>query len=73
MISDYREKHWKDVFEDIHQDKGNTYAMSWELYTEDKEQYIRRKVLVAFPHLKVGNIIQTCVEDNIIKETRKHK
>ena len=59
------EEHWMDVSEDGEY-KSNIYALRWNVYTKDKYELIRGEFLVAVPYSKGGNIVWTCVKDNII-------
>ena len=66
IIEDIREEHWRDVYEDG-KDKSNIYALRWNVYTIDKEGFVKREFLVSITHPKGGNIVWTCVKDNIIE------
>ena len=71
MPQDYRDKYWKDVFEENRENKENYPALSQEVYMKDKEELINREFLVEVMHKKLGIIIWTCVQDNVIKENEK--
>ena len=68
-----RKNHWKDVLEENHQDKGKVYPLMWEVYIKDKQELLMRYSSMTFPHLKIGNIVWTSVEDNIINEKEEYK
>ena len=61
------EELWRDVSEDG-QDKSNIRALRWDICTREKGWFIKRGFLVSVPHPKEGNIVWTCLEDNIIEE-----
>ena len=65
-MADSREEEWRGVA-DYGEDKSKIYSMIWHVYTKYKEQFIKRKFLLAVPHPKGGNIVWTCVQDHIIE------
>ena len=66
-ILDNREKHWKDVIVENNEYRGKVHDLKWEVYMKQKE-FIKRDFSVVFTHTKGGNVVWTCVEDNIIEE-----
>ena len=68
-----RKNHWKDVLEENHQDKGEVYPLMWEVYIKEKQELLMSYFSMAVPHLKIGNIVWTSVEDNIINEKEEYK
>ena len=65
-ITDSREEHWRDVAEDG-EDTSKINAMRWDIYTKEKAELIKRYFLVSVNHPKEGNIVLTCVKDNVTK------
>ena len=61
-----------DVAED-NEDKSKIHALRWDIYTREKEYFIKKYFLVAITHLKGGNIVWTCVQVNTIKEKEDYK
>ena len=59
------QKHWKDVLEKNHKDKGDFNVLRWELYIKYKQDIIK-KFFVEVLHPKVVRIVCTCAEDNCI-------
>ena len=71
-MEDSRQEHLRDVAEDEY-DKKDIHALSWDVYTREKEELIKIYFLVSVLHPKGGNIVQTCVKDAIIKEEHQYK
>ena len=44
-----------------------------DVYTKEKVGLINREFSVSFPHPKGGNIVWTCVKDNIIEEKYQYE
>ena len=55
-ILEEREKHWKYFVEDNTDDKGKVRMLSWELYMKQKQNFIKRGILVEVTHPKGVNI-----------------
>ena len=47
--------------------------LRWEIYVKDKEEFIKRYFSVSVPHQKEGNIVCTCVKNNIINEKEQYE
>ena len=62
-----RKEKWRYVSKDG-ENESNIHALGWDIYTIEKEELINREFLVSIPHPKVGNIVWTCVKDNITEE-----
>ena len=62
--------HWRDVDEEGNNNK-NTHTLTWEIYVKEKKELIKIEFLVAVLHMKEGNIVWTCVKDNIIDKKEK--
>ena len=73
MILDNTERNGKEVLEDNHKDKGNVHALKWEVYIKQKKNFTKTQFYVVVTHPKVGNIVQTYVEDNINEEKQDYK
>ena len=69
-MEDIREERWRDVADDG-EDKNNIRALRQYAYTQDKDQLIKREFSVYVPHTKGGNIVWTCIKNNIIKENEQ--
>ena len=67
-----REDHWRDVAEEG-DNKKKIHALRWEVYLKEKEVLINREFSLSFPHPKGGEIVWTCVKDNIIDEKEEYK
>ena len=65
-ILEDREKHWKGVVKYNIEEKLKRHVLRWKVYIKEKEELIKRHFLVEVPHLKEGNIVWCCVDDNII-------
>ena len=72
-ILDYINKHRKDAVHKYHEDKGGGCALGWEVYMKNKEGLIKRYFLLVVPHSEGGDIVWTCVEDNINKVKDEYK
>ena len=59
--------------DEIHVTSRHFGKMWGTLPTKEKEELIKREFWVYVPHLKGGNIVWTCVKDNIIEEKYDHK
>ena len=66
-MDEMRDKHWRDVSEEGDYKKKIHY-LRWDVYVKEKKELIKRDFLVSVSHLKGGNIVWTCVKDNIIEE-----
>ena len=55
-----------DVAEDG-EDKSNICALSWQFYTRENQDLIKRQFLVFVLHPKWGVFFWTCLKDNITK------
>ena len=66
-ISDTREEHWKDIYEDNDKERSKVHDMRREFHMKYKEELINREFSETVTHPKEGNIVQTCVEDNITR------
>ena len=53
--------------------RGKAHALMWEVYKKEKEKFIKREFLAEVPHPKMGKIVWTCVNDNIIEEKKANK
>ena len=67
-----KEEHWRDVAEEG-DDKKNIYDLRWEVYVKEKEELINREFLVSVTHPKGGEIVWTCVKDDIIEEKEDYE
>ena len=66
-MAESREVHWRDV-DKGGGDKSKIHALRWDVYTKYREELINRKFLVSVTHPKRGNIVCTCVKDNVTEE-----
>ena len=64
-MDEIRNEHWRDVAEKG-DDQKKISALRWEVYIKEKEGFIKGASSVFVPHQKQGNIVWTCVRDNII-------
>ena len=71
-MTDTREDHWR-YFSKDGEYKSKIHALRWYVYTKEKEDLIKRELLVEFPHPKGGNILWTGVKDNTIDEKYQYK
>ena len=71
-MDDTRYKNLRDVT-DEGDDKKKIHALRWNVDVKEKKELIKRKFLVSVMHPKVGNIIWTCVKDNIIEGKKDYK
>ena len=71
-MEDSMEDHWRDVSDDG-QEKMKIHGLRWQVYTKYKDDLIKIDLLVFVPHPKGGNIVWTCVKDNIIIEKYQYK
>ena len=71
-MSDSRWENWRDVAKDD-QDGSDIHTLRWDVYTKYKEDLIKREFFVYIIHPKGGNIVWTCVKDNIVKEKEAYK
>ena len=62
-----REYNWRD-FSEGGEDNKEINSLRWNAYTRDKEGVIKGGFLFSVPHLKVGNVVWTCMKDKITKE-----
>ena len=53
IIEESREENWMDV-SDNGEDKSEIHALRWYVYTREKDDFIKRYVLVSFTHPKGG-------------------
>ena len=67
-IMDTRQYHWWDVSEYNDEYRSKIHSLMCGVYIKDKEQLIKRELLVAVPNPKGGGIIWTSVKYNIIDE-----
>ena len=72
IMEEIREEHLRDVGEDDN-DKSKICALEWDVYTREKEGFIKKEFLVSVPHPTGGGIVWTCVKDNIIQEKDQYK
>ena len=49
------------------------HALSWEVYINDNEEFIKREFLVSVPHPKRRNIFWNCVKYHILDEKEQYK
>ena len=66
ILIDSREDHWRGVPEDDYY-RSNSYSLRSHVCTKEKEYMVGRYVFVNFLYLKRGDIVWTCVVDNIIR------
>ena len=71
-MEDTREEHQSDDFEDG-EDKSKIQALRWDIYTRYKEELINRQLPLSVPHPKGGNIVWTCVKENIFEEKEDYE
>ena len=71
-MEDSREEHWRYVAEDG-EDNSKIHSLGWDVYTKQKGKLIKKCVLVYVPHQRGGDIVWTCVKDDIIKENEDYK
>ena len=57
----------------ISRTRGGGYVLRFCFYMKEKGELIIREFFVAFIHPKRGNIVWTCVEDNIIYEKEEYR
>ena len=72
IIEDSRVEHWRDVADDG-ENNSKIHYLRWDVYTRENNYLIKREFLVSVPHPKGGNIVWTCVKDNIIEENYQYK
>ena len=65
-MEDSREENLRDVAKDD-ENKIKIHALRWDVYTRYKEELTKREFSVSIQHPKRGNIVWTCVKENIIK------
>ena len=65
-MDDTSGNHWSDVSE-YGDDKNKIHSLRWDVQVKEKENFINREFLVSIPNLKGGNIVCTCVNDQIVE------
>ena len=71
-MEDSRREYLRYVVEDD-KDKRKTHSLRWDVYTRKKKELTKRDFLVSIMHAKGGDIVWTCVKDNINEEKDQYK
>ena len=64
-------KHQKHGVAYNHEYKGKVCVLGWDIYIKYEEEVIMRDLFMVVPHPNGGNIVWSCVGDNVIKETQQ--